>query len=167
MISVLVFLKKVDEVNKTCMLILIVFSKDNTVMFSRIWVCIWKREKILQLKILLRSFWLKCKSVKKRQKLFVCIETNCDSVQKVPNRVNMQVNEVQVQTGKRPSRKKCKINKIQYTYVYESTSVLHALAVGFRRWYMYQTRKKKLRIMDWSPYLHILKPFESCLYKSW
>lgn len=80
--SVLVFLKKVDKVNKTCMLILIVFSKDNTVMFSRIWVRIWKREKILQLKILLRSFWLKCKSVKKRQKWFVCIETNCDSIQK-------------------------------------------------------------------------------------
>lgn len=32
--SLLVFLKKVDEVNKTCMLILLVFSKDNTVMFS-------------------------------------------------------------------------------------------------------------------------------------
>lgn len=119
--SVLLFLKKVDKVNKTCMLILIVFSKENTVMFSRIWVRIWKREKILQLKILFRSFWLKCKSVKKRQKLFVCIETNCDSVQKK----------------------------------------------GFRRWYMYQTRKKMLRIMDWSPYLHILKPFENCLYKSW
>lgn len=115
--SVLVFLKKVDKVNKTCMLILIVFSKDNTVMFSRIWVWIWKREKILQLKILLRSFWLKCKSVKKRQKLFVCIETNCDSIQKVPNRVTMLVNEVQVQTAKRPSRKKCKINKIHYTYI--------------------------------------------------
>lgn len=65
-----------------------------------------KREKILRLKILLRSFWLKSKSVKKTQKLFVCIETNCDSIQKVPNRVSMLVNEVQVQTAKRPSRKK-------------------------------------------------------------
>lgn len=42
---------------------------------------------------------LKCKIVKKRQKLFVCIETNCDSIQKVPNRVSMLVNEVQVQTA--------------------------------------------------------------------
>lgn len=90
----LYFGKKVDKVNKNCMLILKVFSKDNTV---------------------------------KKQKLFVCIETNCDNIQKVPNRVSMLVNEVQVQTAKRPSRKKCKINKIHYihisVYCHESTPV--------------------------------------------
>lgn len=141
-------------------------------MFSRIWVRIWKREKILQLKILLRSFWLKCKSVKKRQKLFVCIETNCDSIQKVPNRVSMLVNEVQVQTAKRPSRKKCKINKIHYIHIYMSV-VMNPSQYSMRLPCVsddgtcIKPEKKMLRIMDWSPYLHILKPFENCLYKSW